>query len=144
MTPLKLNLLFSIYSRLTLRMSVRLLACSIHLLARLYFLYSARLTFGSLCSKLCSVFLSAALAQTLLFYLCLYFLFVFYLSLFYFCALAALRCLCAMSALTLRMRSARRASVRSAGCEALCAEQSADTPRPQRCRGAKRPRQRHG
>jgi hypothetical protein len=43
---------------------------------------------------------------------------------------------------TLRMRSARRASVRSAGCEALCAEQSADTPHPQRCRGAKRPRQR--
>ncbi len=92
--------------RRTLRMSVRLFACSIHLLARLYFLYSARLTFGSLCSKLCSVFLSAALAQTLLFYLCLYFLFVFYLSLFYFCALAALRCLCAMSALTLRISRA--------------------------------------
>jgi hypothetical protein len=62
---------------ITLRMSVHLFACSIHLLARLYFLYSARLTFGSLCSKLCSVFLSAALAQTQLFYLCLYFLFVF-------------------------------------------------------------------
>jgi hypothetical protein len=43
--------------------------------------------------------------------------------------------------ITLRMRSARRASVRSAGCEALCAEQSADSPHPPRCRGAKRPRQ---
>ena len=62
----------------TLRMSVRLFACSIRLLARLYFLYSARLTLDRCISNYVLSFLSAALAQTLLFYLCLYFLFVFY------------------------------------------------------------------
>ncbi len=61
----------------TLRMSVRLFACSIHLLARLYFLYSARSTLDRCISNYVLSFLSAALAQTLLFYLCLYFLFVF-------------------------------------------------------------------
>jgi hypothetical protein len=72
-------------------MSVRLFACSIRLLARLYFLYSARSTLDRCISNYVLSFLSAALAQTQLFYLCLYFLFVFCLSLFYFCALAALR-----------------------------------------------------
>jgi hypothetical protein len=88
-------------------MSVRLFACSIHLLARLYFLYSARLTFGSLCSKLCSVFLSAALAQTLLFYLCLYFLFIFILFLRTGGASLPLRHVCANAVIS-RPRHGRR------------------------------------
>jgi len=40
-----------------------------------------------------------------------------------------------------RMRSARRASVQSAGCEALRAEQTVDTPHPHIVPGAKRPEQ---
>jgi hypothetical protein len=40
-----------------------------------------------------------------------------------------------------RMRSARRASVRSACCEALRAEQQVDTPHPHIVPGAKRPEQ---
>jgi len=62
-------------------MSVRLFACSIHLLSRLYFLYSARLTFGSLCSNLCSICsIRRVIADTVVLFMPLFFIYLYFIS----------------------------------------------------------------
>ncbi len=82
----------SLFLRTTLRMSARLFACSIRLLARLYFSLFCALNTGSLHLKLRSfISIRSVSADKIIFIYAV----ISYLPLFYFCALAALRRPCA-------------------------------------------------